>query len=280
MRTAVTPNVDQDVIAAFGREWETYDQSGVPPEELRRQFDRYFAVFPWELLSHDSVGFDAGCGSGRWARLVAPRVGRLHCVDASPTALAVAARNLADLPNCELHVASLDDLPLSAASMDFGYSLGVLHHTPDPLSALETCVGKLRPGAPFLVYLYYALEGRPWWFRVLFRLVTAARLRISVWPHRRKVLVTSVIALVVYLPLARASRLAASMGRDVEHWPLSFYRDRSIYTLRTDALDRFGTRLEKRFTAAEVVAMLTRAGLVDVVVSPIAPYWCAVGRKP
>ena len=30
--------------------------------------------------------------------------------------------------------------------------------------------------------------------------------------------------------------------------PLSFYRDCSFYVMRNDSLNRFGTRLERRFT--------------------------------
>lgn len=272
-------NADEQVVADFGREWQAYDQSAVPDEELGRQFERYFAVFPWEILPRDAIGFDAGCGSGRWARFVAARVQRLHCIDASAEALQVAKRTLAGTENCEFHLASVNDLPLESCSMDFGYSLGVLHHVPDTVSALDACVSKLRPGAPFLVYLYYDLDDKPWWFRALFRWVTAARMHISRWPHRRKLVVTSLIAFIVYLPLARAARLGERLGRDVEHWPLSFYRDRSTYTMRTDALDRFGTRLEKRFSKDEVVTMLADAGLIDIVVSPNAPYWCAAGVR-
>ena len=47
----------------------------------------------------------------------------------------------------------------------------------------------------------------------------------------------------------RGSRACAErLGTDVRHFPLSAYRDRSFYTMRTDALDRFGTRLERRFS--------------------------------
>lgn len=244
-----------------------------------RQFERYFSVFPWEDLPDAAVGFDAGCGSGRWARFVAPRVGRLHCIDASAGALDVARRVLAGSSNVDFHLASVSDLPLAPASMDFGYSLGVLHHVPHTSAAIASCVSRLRAGAPFLVYLYYALDGRPWWFRALFRGVSALRQRISRWPHRRKLAVTNVIAVLVYLPLGRAARSAERRGRTVDGWPLSFYRDRSLYTMRNDALDRFGTRLERRFTKEEVVEMLTDAGLVSVVVSTQAPYWCACGVK-
>jgi len=49
--------------------------------------------------------------------------------------------------------------------------------------------------------------------------------------------------------------------------------------MRTDALDRFGTRLEQRFTRVQIEKMLEQAGLVDITFSDIAPYWCALGIK-
>jgi hypothetical protein len=65
----------------------------------------------------------------------------------------------------------------------------------------------------------------------------------------------------------------------MQSWPLAYYRNRSYYVLRTDALDRFGTRLEQRFTKAEIDSMMRASGLKDIVFSPHAPFWCAVGRK-
>ena len=47
----------------------------------------------------------------------------------------------------------------------------------------------------------------------------------------------------------------------------------------TDALDRFGTRLEHRMTQAEIKVMMERAGLTEIRFSPSVPFWCAVGRK-
>jgi hypothetical protein len=49
--------------------------------------------------------------------------------------------------------------------------------------------------------------------------------------------------------------------------------------MRTDALDRFGTRLEQRFTRAEIEVMMRRAGLTDIRFSETEPYWVACGRK-
>ena len=77
----MTRNIDETVIAGFGAEWSRFDQSALSEEEARQLFNQYFDVFPWSALSPGATGFDAGCGSGRWARLVAPRVGRLDSLD-------------------------------------------------------------------------------------------------------------------------------------------------------------------------------------------------------
>ncbi len=124
-------NFDDATVRAFGGEWARFDQSELPEEALRIMFSEYFAIFPWERLPRNARGADIGCGSGRWARLAAPRVSELHCVDASEEAVAVARRNLSTFGNVVIHQASVDSLPFDDASLDFAYSLGVLHHLPD-----------------------------------------------------------------------------------------------------------------------------------------------------
>ena len=272
-------NLDEKTVEGFGEEWARFSQAELDERELAEQFDRYFSVFPWESLPKDAEGFDLGCGSGRWAKLAAKKIGKLHCIDASSAALAVARRNLEGLDNVEFHEASVDSIPLSDGSMDFGYSLGVLHHIPDTEAGLKACVAKLRPGAPFLVYLYYAFDNRPGWFRGVWRVSDVGRRAVASLPFGAKKVVTDVIAFSVYLPLSTLALILEKAGMRVDTVPLSVYRRHSIYTMRTDALDRFGTRLEQRFTREQIREMMERAGLTNIQFSENDPYWCAVGFK-
>ncbi|MFT3714285.1 MAG: class I SAM-dependent methyltransferase [Archangium sp.] len=272
-------NLHERTVAGFGDEWARFDQSELPPAESRALFEEYFSLFPWDRLPKDATGFDLGCGSGRWAFHVSSRVGKLHCIDASDEALNVARKNLSERKNCEFHHASVDALPLAKRSMDFGYSLGVLHHIPDTQAALARCVDALKPGAPFLVYLYYRFDNRPVWFRKLWEASDRARRVISSLPTDRRHLVTNVIAGTVYLPLARTASALERLGLDVSAFPLSAYRHRSFYTMRTDALDRFGTQLEQRFTRDEIASMMNAAGLERISFRDGTPYWCALGYK-
>ena len=69
------------------------------------------------------------------------------------------------------------------------------------------------------------------------------------------------------------------MGLNVDYMPISEYKKRSFYVMRTDALDRFGTRLEKRFTKNQIQEMLEEVGLKNIAFSESSPYWLVVGYK-
>ena len=274
----MTQNIDTEVVAGFGDEWSRFDQSDLTEDELGRMFDNYFNIFPWDKLDKDAVGFDLGCGSGRWAKLVAPRVGKLFLFDPSPDALAVARRNLAGSANCEFQIAGADDIPLETESCDFGYSLGVLHHIPDTEAGLLACVAKLKPDAPFLLYLYYSFDNRPAWFRLIWRISNLIRRVICRLPNSLRFAVSQVFAALVYYPLARTALLLEKLGLNVDYFPLSQYRHNSFYVMRNDALDRFGTRLEQRFSRDEIRAMMERCGLENITFSTTS-FWTAIGYK-
>ena len=274
-------NTDPKTVDGFGDEWERFDQSQLAQKEHQEMFDKYFCIFPWSKLSINAIGFDMGCGTGRWAKLVAQRVGKLHCIDPS-VAIKIARRNLEKNHNCQFHHAGLDDKVLPDASMDFGYSLGVLHHVPDTKEGIRECVRMLKPGAPFLLYLYYALDNRSKAHRVLWRISNILRIIISRLPYPIRYAVTQVMAIFVYWPLSRFAAFLEWFGVSTDKvsvLPLSYYRNLSFYTMRTDALDRFGTRLERRFERGQIKSMMEMAGLKDIQFSENAPFWCAVGTR-
>ena len=271
-------NQDKNTVEGFGDEWSRFDQSDLPEDEQKLLFDEYFSVFPWENISKESVGFDLGCGSGRWAKSVAPKVKKLICIDPS-SALDIAKKNLSNFDNCEFQSTTVDDISINNNSMDFGYSLGVLHHVPNTEMGIKQCVEKLKKGAPMLLYLYYRFDNRPFWFRFIWSISDLLRKIISKMPYGLRYIFSQIIAVVIYFPLARTSFYMEKLNLNVSNFPLSSYKNLSFYTMRTDALDRFGTRLEQRFTRDEIKIMMENAGLENIKFSNSKPYWVAVGYK-
>ena len=272
-------NIDAKVVEDFGNEWETFNQKSLSASDLQFAFNQYFNIFPFEKLNTNSEGFDMGCGSGRWAKLIAPKVGRLNCIDPSSVALKQAKLNLEKYNNCHFECASVSNSEIKETSQDFGYCLGVLHHIPNTFEGLKACASKLKSGAPFLLYLYYRFDNKPLWFKAIWKMSDLVRTLVSSFPFKIKLFISQIFALVLYYPLARISFILEKLGMNVSNIPLSDYRKKPLYSLKTDALDRFGTKLEKRFTKAEINKMLIEAGFINIQFSSVTPYWVALAEK-
>ena len=138
---------------------------------------------------------------------------------------------------------------------------------------------QLKPGAPFLLYLYYAFDNRSAAYRMLWRISNAGRLMLCRAPYLVQIAVTTTIAYLVYWPLARTAALLEKIGLLPRSWPLAYYRHRALYVMRTDAFDRFCTRLEQRFTRAQIAGMLGAAGFEHIKFSETEPFWVALATK-
>jgi len=271
-------NIDIKTVEDFGEEWSQYNQS-ISDEELKIAWDQYFGIFPFEEISRDSEGFDMGCGSGRWAKFLADKVQLLNCIDPSEKALKVARKKLKSFSNINYYQASANDSVLKENSQDFGYSLGVLHHIPDTIEGIKACSKLLKKNAPFLLYCYYNFENRPYFYKPLWKLSDYLRQILSPLSFRKKVFIASILAYFIYFPLARFALVCEKIGINVSHFPLTDYRRKSFYFMKTDALDRFGTRMEKRFSKDEIRSMLIEAGFKDIRFSENEPFWVSISRK-
>ncbi len=270
-------NIDRETVKSFGEEWDKFDQFG--EEEIKNAGDQYFDIVPVSVLENAANVLDLGCGSGRWTRYIAPKVGRVEAIDPNQNILKVASLNR-DLTNVRFTQASVGAIPFNESSFDIIACLGVLHHVPNTAKALKDASGKLKTGGHFLLYLYYALDGRGILFKALFSLSTLYRRMISQMPGGAKRIVCDFIAIFVYMPFVLLARMLKSIGIGAyRNVPLSYYRDKSFNIIRNDALDRFGTPLEQRFTKAQITEMMENAGLTDLQFSDNEPYWHVLGTK-
>jgi len=272
-------NIHNETCESFGEEWGKFNQINLNFVEAKNRYNEYFKIFPWHKLPKNPIGIDIGCGSGRWDRFVASKVRKLHCVEPAKKAIDVAKKNLISFNNIEFHNCSLNEVDITPESLDFCFSIGVLHHLPNPRSALKKCVELIKPGAPILIYLYYKFDNRSYVFKLIWQLSNISRKIIIKFPPRIKDLICELIAIFIYFPLAKISFLLEKLGFKVDSIPLSYYRNCSFYSMRTDSRDRFGTPLEHRFTRKEIINICEEAGLENTLFSPEPPYWCFVATK-
>lgn len=261
----VDSSAARDIQYTFGAEWTRFPSL---LDEHQGEFAQYFDLVDLTQLLESRV-CDLGCGIGRWSYFLRPHCRELILVDFSD-AIFVARRNLAAANNVLFFKGDLTCLPFRRDFADFIFSLGVLHHLPTP--ALDQ-VRRLSAFAPrLLIYLYYALDQRPAYFRVLLGAVTRVRVACSRWrsPAARDAF-TWAVALGVYWPLSAVGRLLSLMrlGRNV---PLAdTYAGKSIQRIRQDVYDRFFTSIEQRFRRDEIMTL--RSTFSRVVISDGLPYW-------
>ena len=92
-------NIDPKTVSSFCDESVRFNQEALSDAKNAFLFDTYFYIFPWDSLPKESEGFHMGCGSGRWALMVASKVAKLACIDPSPEAFSVARTKLTHFPN-------------------------------------------------------------------------------------------------------------------------------------------------------------------------------------
>jgi len=270
-------NLDQEVINSFGHEWAAFDYSEIKIDEaLNTQFLAYSSPIDLgQFNSSTSIAADFGAGSGRWTSRLLPHFSTVYALEPSDGASKVLKKKFADEPRVKILQETVGANSIPAHSLDLAMSLGVLHHIPDTGLAIRDIASKIKSGGVFPCYLYYKLENKPHLYRGLFWASNSLRWVISRLPYAMRRYIAQIIAGTIYLPLARTARILGNRGNDVSNFPLHHYADMPFVMLQNDALDRFGTRIEQRFSKKEIIEMLGKAGfeLATLKFSDIEPFW-------
>lgn len=276
-------NVDQEVIISFGHEWEVFDYAETETDDaLNAQFLAYSSPIDLgQFNSSASVAADFGAGSGRWTSRLLPYFSTVYSLEPSEGASKVLKKKFASEVRVKILQETVGANSIPSKSLDLAMSLGVLHHIPDTGLAIRDVSSKIKSGGYFLCYLYYNLENKPFFYRGLFWASNSLRWVISRMPYAMRRLIARLIAGAIYLPLARTSKILGIRGKDVSNFPLHHYADMPFVMLQNDALDRFGTRLEQRFSKKEITLMLENAGfdLTTLKFSGVEPFWTFSVKK-
>jgi len=251
-------------------------------EALNTQFLAYCA--PIDLSQFNpttSIAADFGAGSGRWSSRLAPYFPIVYALEPSDGACMVLKKKFTHNTKFQVLQETLGSNSIPDASLDLAVSLGVLHHIPDTGLAIKDVSRAVKPGDYFLCYLYYDLENKPVHYKMIFRGVNLVRIVISNLPECLKRVCATVIASLVYWPLARISKLLTKIGKDTSNFPLHHYAEMPFVMLANDALDRFGTTLEQRFSKTQITEMLFIAGfdVSTLMFSDSEPFWTFAVQK-
>lgn len=264
----------EEIQYSFGDEWQAYDR--ILPEH-EQEFRDYFDLIDLDSL-RDKTVCDLGCGSGRWSHFVSTYAKEMILVDFSD-AIFIARRNLKERENALFFMCDIKTLPFADDFADFLFCLGVLHHLPTPCISEVAALGRFSP--KLLIYLYYALDNRPFYFRIILRMVTALRLRLSkIRNPAARTRLSKLGAYTLYKPLVILGGILRPLGLSRSVPLYETYRGKSMKRIEQDVYDRFFTNIEQRVTRKEILALEDHFD--EVVISEGIPYYhflCVRGAR-
>lgn len=263
-----------ETALSFGYEWHRFPEMY---EEWERQFLDYMQPHGPEFFQGKKV-LDAGCGNGRFAYYASKYGADVWAIDLGP-AVEVARRNTEPV-SAQVVQADLHDPPFALESFDFIYSIGVLHHLPDPEVAFRKLLRFLKPGGEVQIYLYRKPEKRPV-ISLLLSTVAGARHFTTRLPYQAVHLLAFPAAALAFLFFVwpyRMLRRVPRLRRIAENLPMKQYASFPFRVCVNDQLDRLSAPIENRYTRADVLNWFNRAALEAPRVGENFG-WVATGRK-
>lgn len=141
--------VEQEHLASFGLQWNRYEVAH--DDEDRATFEAKTG-FKLSDLEGKRI-LDAGCGGGRYCKVVA-EAGAHVCGADHSSAVEKASSLCSHLENVRLVQGDLKKLPFPEESFDLAFSIGVMHHDSDTRAVFDAVARMVRPGGRMAVWLY------------------------------------------------------------------------------------------------------------------------------
>jgi SAM-dependent methyltransferase len=261
--------------ASFGFEWSHFSEMY---PEWKSNFWDYMTPHKEEFF-RGKIVLDAGCGSGRHAFYAAQYGAEVWSVDISD-AVEVAAMNTRGT-GVRVIQADLNYLPFRKESFDLVYSMGVLHHLPDPERAFRYLLRFVKPGGEFRIFLYWTPEHQLF-KRLLLKAVSALRMVTVRMPHRLLYPISYAAAFLVWTCFVfpyRAFMRIPFLTQTADRLPLRQYSRYPFRTCVNDQFDRLSAPVERRYSREQVEQFLKSGGLEEINVFPNFG-WVAFGKKP
>jgi len=223
---------------AFGDQWnELGESAGVTLADVKLHLPA-----GWDTSIFQGDVLDAGCGMGRYTKLISGLNTRAVGLDVSD-AVDKAAKLWPELPFVQADIAAP---PFERETFDVVYSFGVLHHLPDPIRGWQTCFALVKPGGLLLGWMYSQHGGMLRRGRRTLRVIAAR------WPTLRKPI--AAVASGAIWAFLRGNRLVR--GKASRSTKLGFYDDKSLPQLYVDCHDALAAPSEMYLTESDCRAWL------------------------
>ncbi len=263
------PDKDR-TIKDFGKQWLRYSDNEGYYGSLELFSDVLFPFLKTEDLQNSKVA-EIGSGAGRIVNMLLES-GVQHVIAVEPSdSFTVLVRNIQNSEKVTCLRVPGDQLP-TYGNLDYIFSIGVLHHIPDPKPVVEAAFRALRKGGQFLVWLY-GKEGNEFYLTF----INPLRLITKHLPH----FALAGFVWMIYCPLVFYVCLCRRFPLPLKKYLLSIFAKMSPEKRRLIIYDQLNPNYAKYYTKPEAVELLSDGGFINVQTHHRHGYsWTVIGTKP
>ena len=263
------PNKNR-TIKDFGKQWLRYSDNKGYYGSLELFSDILSPFLKTEDLKNCKVA-EIGSGAGRIVNMLLES-GVQHVIALEPSdAFAVLVRNIRNSERVTCLKITGDRLP-AYGDLDYIFSIGVLHHIPDPKPVVEAAFKALHPGGHFWVWLY-GKEGNEFYLTF----IKPLRFLTKHLPH----FVLASLVWMIYYPLLIYIHLCHRFKLPLSEYLLSILEKMSPEKRRLVIYDQLNPAYAKYYTKSEAMKLLFDGGFINVRIHHRHGYsWTLIGTKP
>jgi SAM-dependent methyltransferase len=257
-------------IEDFGEQWLRYRDN----EGYYGSLELFEDILSPFLTSTDFRGCkvaEIGSGSGRIVNMLL-QAGARHVIAVEPSdAFEVLCENIKQIKTVTCLRSSGEKLPASG-DLDYVFSIGVLHHIPNPRPVVEAVFNALRPGGKFLIWLY-GKEGN----QLYLTLIHPLRLLTKHLPH----FALAALVWIIYYPLLFYVYLCLSFPFPLREYLLTTFKKMSPEKKRLIIYDQLNPAHAKYYTRFEAEKLLADGKFENIRIHHRHGYsWTLIGTKP
>lgn len=256
-------NIKSTTSLRFGYEWNYFCDYDC------NNFETFTAPLPMEFF-RGKIGLDVGCGAGRHSKAAFERGAEMVAIDLSA---AVDAAYQNNVKNERVHVVQADiyNLPVKDNSFDFIFSLGVLHHLPDPELGYQLLIPLLKERGALFIWVYaYAVR------KVALELLRFVSQRLSNANIRRMAYLCNLLDYGVFVNLYRLFSILPLVGPLAKKCSPPRLKEYAQYGFKVDYadwFDRLSAPITNYYNRTEMLGWLERSHLGNTELKIVEDSW-------
>ena len=270
--------------SSFGTQWKTFAKAQIDIGKNQESSIRFKSEVGWSADEiSNSLALEVGCGAGRFVDVVSKFGAKLIIGVDITDAVDAAYKNLGSRDNVFIIQADIYNMPFREQTFNFVYSIGVIHHTPEPKVAFDNMLIPLKNKGKIALSVYeISLYDRPnrnslniatkdllWslnlWRCELFRTITTKL------PHVAMVVYCKTFVPILHylnkIPLLRFFRY---------FFPSTCYRNLPVAWSMLDTMDTYSTKIVHQYRAKDIFQWFLGNGLKRIILMNSRAGWVSI----